>query len=97
MLLSQDLLLLPLLHREGPHSPNAAKGLIGYTCRPGNLHGDREIGSSCRQEEVEGKVKENGPGMLGRTKGDKSRIPVPAPDIGEKAFGGLSPSGCPLP
>lgn len=43
------------------------------------------------------KGKENGPEMLGRIKGDKSRIPVPAPDTGEIAFGGLSPSGCPLP
>lgn len=59
-LLSQDLLLLPLLHCEGPHSPNIAKGLVCYTCRPGNLHGDREIGSSCRQEEAEGRARRMG-------------------------------------
>lgn len=43
------------------------------------------------------RVKKNEPEMLGRNKGDTSRIPVPAPDTGETAFGDLSPSGCPLP
>lgn len=49
-LLSQDLLLLPLFHCKGPHSPNIAKGLVCYTRCPGNLHGDRERGISCRQK-----------------------------------------------
>lgn len=68
---SQDLLLFPLLHSKGPHSSNIAEGLICYTCCPGNLYEDREIGKRLQTGRGVRRVKKNGPEMLGRNKGNK--------------------------
>lgn len=59
---SQDSLFFPLLHGEGPHSPNVAQGLIGYTRCPGNLHGVQETGSRLETRGVMGRADQTGRG-----------------------------------